>query len=78
MAYVETKIGLLIRVNPRAAREVILNAFAAVADDETPGRVVEKAATHLGVSSATLKRFLSKLEDADMAVEYEKKRENRD
>lgn len=74
MAYVETKIGLLIRVNPAQARAAIVKAFESVAEDETPGRVVEKAARALGVSSATLKRLLVKLDDAGLGFEYEKKR----
>lgn len=75
MAYVETKIGLLIRVNPAQARDVIVKAFESVADDETPGRVVEKAAAALNVSSATLKRLMAKLAEDGNPVEYEKKRD---
>lgn len=74
MAYVETKIGLLIRVNPAMARDAISKALDSVADDDTPGRVVEKAAVVLGVSYATLKRLMAKLDDAGMGIEYEKKR----
>jgi hypothetical protein len=75
MAYRPTNLGLLVRLKPREAAGPIRAAFKAT-DNDDPGRVVDKAAKHLGVGPSTLKRWLEQLAEAGINIALPDKRPN--
>lgn len=75
MSYRPTDLGLLVRLKPAQAATTIRAAFRAT-DDDTPGRVVDKAAHHLGVGPSTLKRWLDQLDEAGHRITLPDKRPN--
>ena len=75
MSYRPTDLGLLVRLKPAKAAAAIRAAFKAT-DDDTPGRVVDKAAAHLGVGPSTLKRWLERLVAEGESFDLPDKRPN--
>lgn len=75
MSYRTTEIGLFVKLKPAQAVKAIKDAFAATNDDQ-PGRVVDKAAHHLGVGPSTLKRWIDELEAKGHTIKIPDKRPN--
>lgn len=66
MAYRETELGLLLRLDPEKAAKVIARAYRRTRNGT--GRAHERAAAQLGVGATTMKRWLRLLERRGISV----------
>jgi hypothetical protein len=73
MAYRQSELGLLVRLDPKKAKTLIETAYRET-DDGKEGRAYEKAAAKLDVAPSTLKRIAAQLEDLGMPIKHYTKR----